>query len=143
MYIIVFNLKKIKMKNLINTILFCLIISASNLIAQSNITWKFKDKLEKGQIKTLTVINSNFSGFSNAQEITTFCQNIKSNPEISSCEIITNSGTNCDMKLTMKQPHDKQYYLGFAKKSGITNIEVNGNKKTVDQMVLDMRNKKK
>lgn len=131
------------MKNLLSATLVCLIISASSLFAQSNVTWTIKDKLEKGQIKTMTVFNSNLSGFSNKQEAIAFCQKLKSNPEVASCDIITNNGTNCDVKLAMKQPHNKQYYISFAQKSNIANIEVNGQKKTTAQMLQDIRDKKK
>ncbi len=131
------------MKNLLSATLVCLIISASSLIAQSNITWTIKDKLEKGEIKSMTVFNSNLSGFSNKQEAINFCQKLKTNPEVASCDIITNNGANCDVKLSMKQPHNKQYYIGFAQKSNIANIEVNGQKKTTAQMLQEMRDKKK
>ena len=131
------------MKNLLSVAFFCLIISASNLFAQSNLTWTIKDKLGKGAIKTMTVFNSNFSGFLNKQEAIAFCQKLKSNPEIASCDIVANNGTNCDMKLTMKQPHNKQYYVSFAQKSSITSIEFNGQKKTTAQMLQDIRNKNK
>ncbi|MBK6985235.1 MAG: hypothetical protein IPH32_10990 [Bacteroidetes bacterium] len=131
------------MKKLLSLTVFCIIFLASSLVAQSNLTWTIKDKLEKGAIKTTTVFNSNFSGFLNKQEAIAFCQKLKTNPEVASCEILTNSGANCDMKLTMKQPHNKQYYIGFAQKLNVANIEVNGQKKTTTQMMQDIRNKSK
>ena len=131
------------MKNLLTVALFCLILSASNLFAQSNLTWTIKDQLGKGVIKTTTVFNSNFSGFLNKQEAIAFCQKLKTNPEVASCEIVTNSGANCDMKLTMKQPHNKQYYVSLAQKLNITNIAVNGQKKTTAEMMQEIRNKNK
>ncbi len=131
------------MKNLLKVALFCLIFSASKIVAQSNLTWTIKDQIGKGAIKTTTVFNSNFSGFLNKQEAITFCQKLKTNPEVASCEIVTNNGTNSDMKLTMKQAHNKQYYIGLAQKLSITSIAVNGHKKTTEQMLQDIRNKKK
>ncbi len=131
------------MKNLLTIAIFCIIISASNLFAQSNLTWTIKDELGKGAVKTTTIFNSNFSGFLNKQEAIAFCQKLKANPEVASCEIIANNGTNSDMKLVMKQAHNKQYYIGFAQKQSITSISVNGQKKTTEQMLQDIRNKKK
>ncbi|MBK8366592.1 MAG: hypothetical protein IPL10_03990 [Bacteroidetes bacterium] len=131
------------MKNLLTIAIFCIIISASNLFAQSNLTWTIKDELGKGAVKTTTVFNSNFSGFLNKQEAIAFCQKLKTNPEVASCEIIANNGTNSDMKLVMKQAHNKQYYIAFAQKQSITSISVNGQKKTTEQMLQDIRNKKK
>ena len=131
------------MKNLLNVALFCLIFSASKVIAQSNITWTIKDNLGKGVVKTMTVFNSNYSGFSNKQEAIAFCQKLKTNPEVASCDIVTNSGTNCDVKMVMKQTHDKVYYIALAQKLNIAFINANGQAKTPTEMMQEIRNKHK
>lgn len=131
------------MKKILAITLFYFMCSSFNLFSQSNLTWSIKDRLEKGAIKTTTVFNSNFSGFLNKQEAIAFCQKLKTNPEVASCEIILNSGANCDMKLTMKQTHTNVYYIGLAQKLGVTNLAVNGQTKTIEQMMKDIRTKNK
>ena len=127
------------MKNLLTAVLLCVVISVSRVFAQSNVTWTIKDKLVKGEIKTLTVLNSNFSGFISKQEAIVFCQKLKKNPEFASCDIISNNTTNCDIKLIMKQTHDKMYYVGLAQKLGVAYFEVNGTKKTPQEIALAKR----
>lgn len=102
---------------------------------QSNITWTIKDQIQKGAVKTMTVFNSNISGFVNKEDIISFCKKIKSNPEVASCNIIKNYGSSCDIKLVMKHTHDKKYYAGFATKMGISLISINGTKKTPVQWI--------
>lgn len=131
------------MKKSLSITLFCLIISASSMFAQSNITWTLKDNFAKGAIKTTTVLNSNFSGLTSKENAVAFVQKLKANPEVASCEIINNTGSNCDVKLVMKQAHDKMYYVNMAQKLGVAYIEVNGQKKTPAQFIIDKRNKKK
>jgi hypothetical protein len=125
------------------SIAVCCLFVAINCFAQSNITWTIKDKLGKGAVKTTTVFNSNFSGFSSKDEVVAFNQKLKSNPEVASCEIVSNNGTNSDMKLIMKQAHDKSYYVGLAQKLDLAFIEVNNQKQTPKQMIDAIRNKKK
>lgn len=118
------------MKQIFSIICLFILAFSFNAFSQTNLTWTIKDRIEKGSIKTLTVFNSNFSGFATANEALAFCQKIKSNPEVASCEIISKSVTSCDVRLTMKQAHDKRYYASFATRLGIANIVANGNKKT-------------
>ena len=131
------------MKNLLKVALFCFIFSASKVIAQYNITWTIKDNLGKGVVKTMTVFNSNYSGFSNKQEAIAFCQKLKTNPEVASCDIVSNSGTNCDVKMVMKQPHDNVYYIALAQKLNVAFIHLNGQTKTPTAMMQEIRGKHK
>lgn len=119
-------------KNLSIAFLIALIFSFK-AYSQSNITWTIKNHLQKGVIKTMTTFNGNVSGFSSKEQAIAFFQKFKSHPEVASCDIITNTGTNCDMKLVMKQTHDKKYYATFAMKMGISYIVANGAKKTPAQ----------
>ena len=103
--------------------------------SQSNITWTLKDNLAKGAIKTITVLNSNFSGLSSKENAIAFLQKFKLNPDVASCDIITNSGNSCDVKIVMKNTHNKMYYVALAQKMGIAYIQVNGQKKTPAQFI--------
>jgi uncharacterized protein (DUF2141 family) len=129
------------MKKILSITSLIILLLSFKAYSQSNLTWTIKDQLEKGGIKTATVFNSNFAGFTSKQEAIAFSQKLKASQEIVSCDIISNSGTNCDIKLVMKQPHDKRYYAGFAAKMGISYIQVNGTKKTPAQW-LEKKNKK-
>jgi hypothetical protein len=112
--------------------------------SQSNLMWTVKDNVQKGYFKTNTTINSNFSGFTSKDEATKFCTKIKANTEVASA-VVSNSDANgnCDIKLTFKQPHNKQYYVGMAQKLGVAYISVNGSKKTPTQILEEIRNKNK
>ncbi len=103
-----------------------------------------KYKVQKGFFKSSTTINSNFSGFSNKDEATKFCAKIKANAEVASAEVSNSDANgNCDLRLVMKQPHDKKYYIGMAQKLGVAYIQVNGQKKTPTQLIEEARAKKK
>jgi len=132
------------MKKILSIACLAILMLTSGAYAQSNVTWTVKDKVQKGFFKSSTVINSHFSGFANKDEATKFCSKIKANPEVASAEVSNSDANgNCDVKLAMKQPHNKQYYVGFAQKLGVAFIDVNGQKKTPTQLMEDIRNKKK
>ena len=56
---------------------------------------------------------------------------------------LIHSNGNCDLRLVMKQPHNKQYYVGMAQKLGVSYISVNNQKKTPTQILEEIRNKNK
>lgn len=118
------------MKKTIYTFIFSFTLYVTGLIAQTNITWTVKDKIEKGALKTMTVFNSSFSGFTTKEETTKFYQKLKTNPEIASCDLVVVTNNSCDLKIIMKRPHDKHYYIGLFSKIGVSNVSANGNKKT-------------
>lgn len=121
-----------------------ILMLCSQVYSQSNLTWTLKDKGEKGFFKTHTEFNSNFSGFSNKNESSTFIEKVKSNPEIASVNVSNiDANGNCDVVLNMKQPHDKMYYIGLAQKFGITYIQYNNQKKTLPEITQEIRNKNK
>lgn len=137
-------IKKHTMKKIISITVFAFILLIGKSYAQSNITWVIKDKIEKGFFKTATTINSQFNGFSNKEDADKFIQKIKGNAEVASVSILNSDvNGNTDMKITMKQTHDKQYYIGMAQKLGVQYIEANGKKKTPAQYIEEMRAKKK
>jgi hypothetical protein len=117
------------MKKILTVLSFFMIYCSSGILAQSNVTWTIKDHLTEG-MKSTTVFNSNFSGLKNADAGVALCQKWKANPDVLSCDIIKNSGTNCDVKLVMKQVHNKAYFARIASGMGIAYIEANGKKKT-------------
>ncbi len=131
------------MKKILSIACLAILMFSFKAHAQSNITWTLKDNFAKGAIKTTTVLNSNFSGLSSKENAIAFVQKLKANPEVASCDIITNTGSSCDVKLVMKKAHDKMYYVNMAQKLGVAYIEVNGQKKTPAQFIIDKRNKKK
>ncbi|MBA4241000.1 MAG: hypothetical protein C0448_09755 [Sphingobacteriaceae bacterium] len=131
------------MKKILSIACLAILMFSFKAYAQSNITWTLKDNFAKGAIKTTTVLNSNFSGLSSKENAIAFVQKLKANPEVASCDIITNTGSSCDVKLVMKKAHDKMYYVNMAQKLGVAYIEVNGQKKTPAQFIIDKRNKKK
>ncbi len=118
------------MKKSIYTFIFSFTLYVSGLFAQTNITWTVKDKIEKGALKTMTVFNSSFSGFTTKEETAKFYQKLKTNPEIGSCDLIAITNNSCDLKIIMKRTHDKHYYIGLFSKIGVSNVSANGNKKT-------------
>ncbi len=117
------------MKKLFTIALFSFTLFATNLIAQSNLTWTFNDKLEKGAIKTTTIFNTTFSGFTSATEVATFCQDLKGNAYFSSFDVVTSNATTCVVKFVMKQAQPKSFYVGLARKLNVTDIVANGIKK--------------
>ena len=118
------------MKKIIYTIVFSFTLYVSGLFAQSNITWTVKDKIEKGALKSMTVFNSSFSGFTSKEESAKFYQNLKTNPELASCDLINSTNNSCDLKITMKRAHDKHYFIALFSKLGVSSVSANGNKKT-------------
>ncbi len=131
------------MKKILSIACLTILLFSFKARAQSNITWTLKDNFVKGAIKTTTVLNSNFSGLTSKENAIAFVQKFKSNPDVASCEIINNTGTSCDVKLVMKHAHDKFYYVNMAQKLGVAYIQVNGQKKTPSQFIIDKRNKNK
>jgi hypothetical protein len=132
------------MKKILSITCLAILMLTSSAYAQSNLTWTLKDKVQKGFFKSSTTLNSHFSGFTSKDEATKFCAKIKANPEVASAEVSNSDANgNCDLRLVMKQPHNKQYYVGMAQKLGVSYISVNNQKKTPTQILEEIRNKKK
>lgn len=122
------------MRKILSGIIICFAIMASNAYSQSNLTWTINGNLPKGFFKTATVINSTFTGFKSKAEIATFCQNLKAFTGVAACEISSSTATSCNVKLTLKQPQSKSYYLGLASKNGVSYISIRGTKKSLDEL---------
>lgn len=122
------------MKKIIYTTLISLTLSVTGLLAQSNLTWIIKDPTQKGFLKTATVFNSTFSGFKSNEETASFIQTLKSNKEIATCDVLSSSKNSCDLKIVMKQAHNKPYYINLASTIGVQFISLNGNKKTLQEL---------
>ncbi len=111
--------------------------------AQSNLTWKVKDNIQKGFFKSHTTFNTSFTGFTSKDQANKFFTKMRSNPEVVSADVSNvDANGNCDLKLVMKETHDKMYYVGLAQKLGVAYFEVNGKKQTPDEIVAEKRNKK-
>jgi len=120
------------MKKLFSVSIFCFIVLTT--YSQSNLTWTVKGEIPKGYLKRSKNFDSNFNGFKNNAETADFIQKLKSNPEIESCDVISSSANSCDVKITMKQIHEKPYYLSFASSIGVAFISINGDKRSLDEI---------
>lgn len=130
------------MKKIFISLLFCSLFIASKTFAQSNLVWNMKDKIEKGGIKTITTINSEFTGFKNDSEVAKFYSNLKANKDVQSCNIISKTNSSCNIQLIMKATHDGRYYAQFAKNMGIEYLVLNQKRKSVDEALAKAQGKK-
>jgi hypothetical protein len=131
------------MKKIFSITCLAILMLSANAYSQSNLTWKVKDNIQKGFFKSHTTFNTSFTGFTSKDEATKFFTKMRSNPEVVSAEVSNaDANGNCDLKLVMKEAHDKMYYVGLAQKLGVAYFEVNGKKQTPDQIVAEKRNKK-
>ena len=131
------------MKKIFSITCLAILMLSAKAYSQSNLTWKVKDNIQKGFFKSHTTFNTSFTGFTSKDEATKFFTKMRSNPEVVSAEVSNaDANGNCDLKLVMKEAHDKMYYVGLAQKLGVAYFEVNGKKQTPDQIVAEKRNKK-
>ena len=131
------------MKKTLSFTCLAILMLCSRAYSQSNLTWTFKDKGEKGFFKTNTAFNSNFSGFTTIDESSKFIAKIKSNPEVASVTVLsTDTKGNCDVIVNMKQPHEKMYYVALAQKLEVAYIQYDNKKKTPAEIIQASRNKK-
>jgi hypothetical protein len=122
-------------KTLFISIVFFALVS-SKVKAQSNLTWTFLGQIDKGEIKKSKVVQINLNGFTDQTEATTALNVLKTNAEIISCTTSkVDAKGNCDLVLTLKNPHDKSFYLGLAQKMGVDYIMANNKKKSVADLV--------
>ncbi|MCD6018333.1 MAG: hypothetical protein K0S53_1454 [Bacteroidetes bacterium] len=132
------------MKKLFTTVFIFLIFFSALTFGQSNVTWKLKDKGEKGFFKTKTVFHSAFYGFNNKTESNALIAKLKTDPAVASI-LASNvdSRGNCDMVITMKQVQGKLYYVTLAQRLHVAYMEFNNQKKTPSQILSDIRSRKK
>lgn len=130
------------MKKIFSITCLAVLMFSAKVYSQSTITWKVKDNIQKGYFKSHTTFNSSVNGFTSKDEANKFFTKLKSNPEVLAAEVSNaDANGNCDLKLVMKQAHDKMYYVGFAQKLGVAFFEVNGKKQTPEQIIAEKRNK--
>lgn len=130
------------MKKLFISFLFCSLFVATKTVAQSNLVWTMKDKIQKGAIKTMTTFNSEFSGFKNDTEIAKFCSDLKSNKDVQSCNVVSKTNSTCKLQLVMKSAHEGPYYFQLAKNMGVEVVVANQQRKSVTESLAKARNKK-
>lgn len=130
------------MKKIFSVACLGLLLLSFRAHSQSNLTWVIKDHIEKGAIKTMTVFNSNVTGFKSAEEVNKFCQTLKANPEVASCTVVSSTANSCNIKLAMKHAQNKAYYVGMAARAGIAFINMNGTTKTLDEIKRGNKDKK-
>lgn len=130
------------MKKNITATAFILLVLSVRLFAQSNLTWVINDKYEKGYFKSKTEIKSSFVGLLNATEAASFFKKIKENPEILSVDQLgKDSKGNYSVLLKVKEPQSAKFYLTMLNKIGVSNVELDGVKKSVQETMAGMENK--
>src|ERR1700756_5224638 len=124
------------MKKIFTVTAFTLLMFSAKVFAQTNITWILSDKVEKGYFKNKTEFTSTFSGFSNAAEATAFFDKLKTIPNILS---VTTNGKdakgNYRATFTVKEPQAGKYYASIMSKIGVSEVEMNGQKKTTKSLL--------
>lgn len=119
------------MKKILSITCFVLLVFTTKVNAQNNLTWIVKDNIEDNTFKTRLEFHVAIEGLSNQNEVTNFCNKIKANPEVESCESVgkdANGGYLINLK--MKKTNEALYYIGWANKLGISYIVVKGEKKS-------------
>jgi len=130
------------MKNFLSITTFVLLMLSAKVFAQNNLTWIIIDKYEKGYFKNKLEIKSSFSGFTNASEAAAFFKKIKTNPEITSFETLgKDTKGNYLVSFNVKEPHDGNYYMAMFNKMGVSDVELNGQKKSFKEILAAKENK--
>ena len=124
------------MKKILTATAFTLLMFSAKVFAQNNITWVLNDKVENGYFKNKTEITSSFSGFGSASEASTFFEKLKLNPNISS---VTTKGKDAKgnylATFVVKEAHTGKYYVEMMNKMGVTDVEMNGEKKSATSLM--------
>lgn len=119
------------MKKILSIICFTLLAFSNNMNAQNNLTWIVKDKIEENTFKTRLEFHIAIEGLSNPSEVTAFCNKMKANQEVESCENVGKDENGAYLiNFKMKKTNEAIYYIGWAQKLGISYIVAKGEKKT-------------
>lgn len=130
------------MKKILALVCLTLAVLTTKVHAQSNLTWIVKDKLTGDAVKRKLDFTVSLSGLGNQNEMTAFCQKIRSNNEVASCEDLgKDAAGNYTIRLKMKNVQDAKYYLGWVQKLGVAFIDINGEKKTPEEWAQSDKNK--
>jgi hypothetical protein len=131
------------MKKKLSMLTFILVMLSAKIFAQSNLTWVITDKYEKGYFKDKLEIKSAFSGFTNAAEASGFFDKLKNQPAIASIEPLGKDVKgNYLVSFKVKEPHVAKYYVSMFSRMGVTNVIVNGETKTAQEILAKENNKK-
>ncbi len=119
------------MKKFLSIICFTLLAFSNNAKAQSNLTWIVKDKIEENTFKTRLEFHIAIEGLSNTDEVVSFCNKMKTNNEVESCENVGKDENGAYLiNFKMKKTNEAIYYIGWAQKLGVSYIVAKGEKKT-------------
>ena len=119
------------MKKILSFAFLLVALLSTNVYSQSNLTWNVLEKIDENYFKRLTVFNIEVSGLNTEKEAASFCNTIRSNEEVKTCENLgKNKNNSYTVILKMNKPLPANYYIKLAENSGVTNIIVNGEKKT-------------
>jgi hypothetical protein len=129
------------MKKIFITFLFCSLFIATKTVAQSNLVWTMKDKMQKGGLKTITTINSEFTGFKSEAEVAKFCSDLKANKDVQSCNVISKTNSTCNLQIVMKSTHDGRYYMQLASNMGVAYVVANQQRKSVSESLAKAQKK--
>jgi hypothetical protein len=123
------------MKKILSALALMLFVSSAT-IAQSNLTWVMKEKADNAYFMR-TEFNYNISGFSSAKEASIFYAKMKENTDVTSVlDKGKDDAGNYKILVTMKSAHNKEYYLNWASKLGVSYIlNVKGEKKTPQELL--------
>lgn len=123
------------MKKIISLLSLLFVMASFSARSQSNVSWIVKDDVSgDNYFRKTTVFNLTILGFTNKAEASKFLDEMRNNKDVASCEqVFSDANGNGDIKLTMKNPQDKVYYLNWAKKLHVSYIQSGREKKTPEQ----------
>lgn len=119
------------MKKILSITCLLLLVLSTKINAQSNLTWVVKDKIEDKTFDSKLEFHISVEGLANQNEAVLFCNKIRSNQEVESCENLGKDEKGAySITFKMKKPNQAIYYIGWAQKLGISYIVAKGEKKT-------------
>lgn len=123
------------MKKIISLLSLLLVMASFSARSQSNVSWIVKDDVSgDNYFKRATVFNITLLGFTSKADASKFMDEMRNNKDVASCEqLFSDANGNGDIKLTMKTPQAKEYYLNWAKKLHVAYIQSGREKKTPEQ----------
>lgn len=128
------------MKKILSIACLVLLVLSSKVNAQSNLTWIVKDKIEDKTFDSKLEFHIAIEGLANQNEAILFCNKMRANQEVESCENLGKDETGAYLvTCKMKKPNEAIYYIGWAQKLGISYIVAKGEKKTPTEWVRTIR----
>lgn len=119
------------MKKILSITCLLLLVLSTKINAQSNLTWIVKDKIEDKTFDSKLEFHISVEGLTNQNEAILFCNKMRANQEVESCENLGKDETGAySITFKMKKPNEAMYYIGWAQKLGISYIVAKGEKKS-------------